>query len=94
MDRMQLMTKQYRITTQHLVQSSDNDCYLEPDDPIHELLIAGQLGGLGSQARLAEYNRTTAERQRAKISPELEYAKATGIRPGTPAWYALFPRRR
>lgn len=88
------MTKQYRITTENLVQSSDNDCYLEPDDPIHELLIAGQLGGLGSQARLAEYNRITAERQQAKISPELEYAKSTGIRPGTPAWHALFQRSR
>jgi hypothetical protein len=91
---MQPMTKQYRITTQNLTQNSENDCYLEPDDPIHELLIAGQLGGLGSQARLAEYNSITAERQRTKISPELEYAKSTGIRPGTPAWYALFPRGR
>jgi hypothetical protein len=87
------MTKQYRITTQNLVQSSDNDCFLEPDDPIHELLISSQLGGLGSAARLAEYNRITAEGKKAKISPELEYAKSTGIRPGTPAWYALFPKK-
>ena len=90
---MPLMTKQYRITTQNLTQSSDNDCYLEPDDPIHELLISSHLGGLGSQAKLAEYNRITAERRQSKISPELEYARTTGIRPGTPAWYALFPKR-
>jgi hypothetical protein len=51
------------------------------------------MGGLGSQTKLAEYNRITAERQKAKISPELEYAKSTGIRPGTPAWYALFPKK-
>jgi hypothetical protein len=90
---MPLMTKQYRITTQNLTQSSDEDCYLEPDDPIHQLLIASHMGGLGSQSKLAEYNRITAERQKAKISPELEYAKSTGIRPGTPAWYALFPKK-
>jgi hypothetical protein len=87
------MTKQYRITTQNLVQSSDNDCFLEPDDPIHKLLISSQLGGLGSVARLAEYNRITAERKKSKISPEVEYAKFIGIRPGTPAWYALFPKK-
>jgi len=90
---MQPMTKQYRITTQNLTQSSDDDCYLEPDDPVYQLLIASHMGGLGSQAKLAEYNRITAERQKAKISPELEYAKSTGIQPGTPAWYALFPKK-
>ena len=29
--------KQYRITTQDLNQSADDDCYLDPNDPIHEL---------------------------------------------------------
>ena len=87
------MTKQYRITTQNLMQSSNDDCYLEPEDPVHQLLIASQLGGLGSAARLAEYNRITAEQRRAKVSTEIEYANKTGIRPGTPAWYALFPKK-
>ena len=87
------MTKQYRITTQNLTPTSDDDCFLEPDDPIHQLLIASHMGGLGSQTKLAEYNRITAERLKAKISPELEYAKSTGILPGTLAWYALFPKK-
>jgi hypothetical protein len=90
---MPTMTKQYRITTQNLTPTSDDDCFLESDDPIHQLLIASHMGGLGSQTKLAEYNRITAEKQKAKISPEIEYAKSTGIMPGTPAWYALFPKK-
>ena len=47
--------KQYRITTQDLNQSADDDCYLAPNDPIHELRALAGLGGLGGEARLHEY---------------------------------------
>ena len=47
-------TKQYRITTENLPQSSDNDCYLEPNDPIHTLLASSIMGGLGAKAKLAQ----------------------------------------
>lgn len=47
--------KQYKITSDNITQSSDDDCYLAPDDPIHELKIASYLGGLGSEERLAAY---------------------------------------
>jgi hypothetical protein len=29
--------KQYRITSENLNQDSGDDCYLAPEDPIHEL---------------------------------------------------------
>lgn len=47
--------KQYRITTENILKDSEDDCYLSPDDPIHELKIAQYLGGLGAAEKLAEY---------------------------------------
>jgi len=47
--------RQYRISTSDLNQDSDEDCYLAPDDPIHELKALAGLGGLGGEARLHEY---------------------------------------
>ncbi len=47
--------KQYRITTKNLNQSSHDDCFIDPSDPINELKIINYLGGLGSDARLHEY---------------------------------------
>lgn len=47
--------KQYKITSENILQNSEDDCYLAPDDPIHELKIAHYLGGLGSAERLAQY---------------------------------------
>ena len=46
--------KQYRITTEHLNQDSPDDCYLAPDDPVHELKAIQHLAGLGADARLHE----------------------------------------
>ena len=46
--------KQYRITTDNLNQSSEDDCYLAPEDPIHELKAIQHLAGLGGDARLHE----------------------------------------
>ena len=48
--------KQYKITSDNILQNSDDDCYISPDDPIHELKIAHNMGGLGSAEKLANYN--------------------------------------
>lgn len=48
--------KQYKITSDNILQNSTDDCYLSPDDPVHELKIAHNLGGLGSAEKLANYN--------------------------------------
>jgi hypothetical protein len=49
--------KQYKITSANLQldNNTSNDCYIDPNDPVHELKIASYLGGLGSTVRLEEY---------------------------------------
>ena len=80
--------KQYRITSQDFIQTESNDCYLAPDDPIHELKIASQLGGLGSSEALAKYTQSKlfkiASDNRAQLQRELN------IRPGTKEWFSLW----
>lgn len=80
--------KQFRITKENLLQDSPDDCYLAPDDPVHELKIVQYMGGLGSQARLAEYRAKNREAvfsdDRARIMKEMN------IKPGTPAWFELW----
>lgn len=80
--------KQYRITTENLIFDSPDDCILAPDDPIHKLKIAQHLGGLGSDARLHEYN---ASLQQAAFNDERAvYQRENNIKPGTPAWFELW----
>lgn len=83
--------KQYKITSQDLNQSSEEDCYLAPNDPIQELKILSGLGGLGGQARLQEYR---ASQQEVNISTTgSENAKLMrdhNIKPGTPEWFQLW----
>lgn len=55
--------KQYYITSKNIQQDTDEDCYLAPDDPIHELKITSYMGGLGSTAKLEELRiRNTIEK--------------------------------
>jgi hypothetical protein len=90
--------KQYRITQENISQDSPDDCYIAPDDPINELKIASYMGGLGAEARLAEYRQKTVEQQKLNNkdswgmtgSEKSAYMKQHGIRPGTPAWFELW----
>lgn len=86
--------KQYKITTQDLNQSSDEDCYLAPDDPIQELKILSGLGGLNGQARLQEYRAQQAGSYGETISAEgsrkAELMRQNNIQPGTPEWFKLW----
>ena len=87
--------KQYKIDSSNILQDSDDDCYLTPDDPIHELKIIQYLAGLGSQVRLQEYrahqneinkgsNITVTAMEKAQLMKEHD------IRPGTPEWFRLW----
>lgn len=80
--------KQYRITSQDFIQSASDDCYLAPNDPIHELKIASQLGGLGASEALAKYNQSKLPKiaidNRAQLQRELN------IKPGTQEWFSLW----
>lgn len=91
--------KQYRITSEHLNTDSENDAYLSPDDPIHELKAIQYLAGLGSQQRLAEYRAKVAEmnEQAAQGSnitvtaaENARIMREKNIKPGTPEWFKLW----
>jgi hypothetical protein len=79
--------KQYRITTEHLNQDSSDDCYLAPDDPIHEIKALQELAGLGSEQRLQQLkgsNISVAGSDNGRIQRE------QNIKPGTPEWFKLW----
>lgn len=87
--------RQYRITAQDLNQDSPDDCYLAADDPIHEMKALAGLGGLGGQARLAEYKaHQLAVNQGANISvtgtEKRKIERELNLRPGDPAWFQLW----
>lgn len=77
--------RQYRITTANLPTRSENDCYLSPEDPIHGLMAASMLGGLGSHDALANYLNsklpTVTGTDKGKI------AREQNIQPGTEEWF-------
>jgi hypothetical protein len=85
--------KQYRITTQDLIQDSDDDCYLAPDDPIHEMKALAGLGGLGGEARLHEYKASQLSYGETFGQSGMEKSrimKEKNIRPGDAEWFKLW----
>jgi hypothetical protein len=91
--------KQYRITTDNIPQDSDDDAYLAPNDPIHELKVIQYLAGINAAGRLQEYRAQTAAHDNAinkgsNISltgnEKGELMKKNNIRPGTPEWFQLW----
>lgn len=80
--------KQFRITSQDIIPKSDNDCYLSPDDPIHDLIADGSLGELGGENLLHKYRNKQLpvinSSNKGKIQQEMN------IKPGTPEWFKLW----
>jgi hypothetical protein len=55
--------KQFYITSANIQQDSNEDCYIAPNDPVHELKIVSYMGGLGSTVKLEELKiRNTIEK--------------------------------
>lgn len=77
--------KQFRVTTADLNQTSDDDCYLDPNDPIHQLKGVSQMGGLGSSSALANYN--SLRLPSIKTDDRARIAREQNIEPGTDAWF-------
>jgi len=80
--------KQYKIDSSNIPQDSNDDCYLAPDDPVHELKIAASLGGLGAAERLANYRA-----QQATLvvgSNKGQTQREQSIKPGTKEWFQLW----
>lgn len=80
--------KQYRITVSDLVQDSNDDAYLAPEDPIHELKAAAMMGGLGAAERLADYRATL--KQPVIGSNKGQIQREQNIKPGTDEWFRLW----
>lgn len=85
------MTREFSFRAGNFTPGENDDCYLDPDDPIHAIKLAAAAGisveSALAQQKLKAEQRAYEERQN---SPEMQYAKQYGIRPGTPAWNALF----
>jgi hypothetical protein len=84
------MTKEIRFSTASLQYTDSNeDCYLDPSDPLFALQGQGTLGTLTPASVTAAYD-AHKRRQIADQHFQLrDEAKRLGIRPGTPAWHAL-----
>lgn len=79
--------KQYRVTTEHINQDSSDDCYLAPDDPIHEIKAIQHLAGLGADARIHEMRGMNIS---VTGSENLRIERENNIKPGTPEWFKLW----
>lgn len=87
--------KQYKITSDNIVPNEGNECYLAPEDPVHELKIAHYLGGLGSDTRIQEYRATNYEKSKVNTTSLTGTDKALlmkeqNIKPGTEEWFKLW----
>lgn len=81
--------KQYRITSDNYSPDTNGDCALSPDDPIHDMVAAQYMGGLNAATRINERKAQIAVESQENKEPLMKYAQEYGIKPGTPAWYAL-----
>lgn len=77
--------RQFRVTTANLTPPSDDDCLLDPNDPIHALMPASTLGGLGSMEALSQYKNS----QMPAVTPsdKGQIARELGLKPGTEEWF-------
>jgi len=86
--------KQYKVTSYDINQDSPDDCYLAPEDPIHELKALAGLGGLGGQARLEEYRAkqtgSYGQEMSAIGTEKSKIMRDQNIQPGTPEWFKLW----
>ena len=82
--------KQYRITSANINQSSDDDCYLAPDDPIHELKAIQHLSGLGSETRQHELSVNQGSNISVTGDSKGELMRKHNIKPGTDEWFKLW----
>lgn len=77
--------RQIRITSANLNPPSDNDCVLDPNDPIHAMMPASTLGGLGSTVALEQY--ISSQTPAIVGSDKGQIAREQHIKPGTDEWF-------
>lgn len=77
--------KQYKITTDNISKDTEEDCVLDPNDPMNEIKRMQYLGGVGYQPYVPEgINISTSGTE----TRELE--RKHNIKPGTPEWFQLW----
>ena len=81
--------KQFRITTENLVNSSLDDCVLDPMDPIHQIKAAHFLDGLGADYRLAQIAQSNALQPVSTVN-KAQIMREKNIKPGTEDWFQLW----
>ena len=80
------MKKELRFSTSSLnLTDTSEDCVLDPSDPVHALRRQGALGTLNPAA----HNSILRQQIAQKHFQLRDEAQRMGIRPGTPAWFAL-----
>jgi len=83
--------KQYRVTSENINLNSDEDCYLDPNDPVNEIKVLQHLGGINAASRLQEYRLSQKENNISTTANEnAELMRKHNIKPGTPEWFQLW----
>ena len=82
--------KQYYITQENIPQDSSDDCYLAPEDPIHELKIGAMMGGLGAEHRIAEYRASQKVINTNSGIDRNEIMRKHNIKPGSAEYIKLW----
>ena len=78
------MTRELKFSSANFgVGKAEDDCYLDPNDPIHEFMISGNANNL-NKPRQVSVIQQAEDHQR-----KLQLAKEQGIKPGSPAWFML-----
>jgi len=72
--------RQIKITTADVCRDDADDCWLSPDDPIHELKKASLVGGITSYCPPAAVPKI----QSSNLG---EIARLNNIQPGTEQWF-------
>jgi hypothetical protein len=82
--------KQYKITVDNIGKDTEEDCVLDPSDPINDIKQLQYLAGLGASAKLHEYKGMQGSNISATGMSNQELEKKHSIKPGTPEWFQLW----
>ena len=78
------MTRELKFTSANFgVGKAEDDCFLDPNDPIHEFMINGNANNLNRPRQISVVEQATEHQRKLKL------AQAQGIKPGSPAWFML-----
>lgn len=77
--------RQFKITTANVTPADNDDCVLDPNDPIHDLMKVSAMGGLGTDQALAAYRSLGAPK--IEGSDKGRIAREQNIKPGTDEWF-------